>query len=50
MTTKHDKQNKLDPNKVYLYDEQKDRWIGYNSLKFAFKKMMGYPQKSKNGS
>ena len=49
MTTKN-KQHKLDTNKVYIYDEAKSKWVGYSSLKFAFNKMLGYPQKLKNGS
>ena len=42
MIMKTDKQNKLDTNKIYIFDEAKNKWIGYKSLKFAFNKMMGH--------
>ena len=42
------KQNKLDTNKIYIFDKTKNKWIGYKSMKFAFNKMLGvHPQKKR---
>ena len=47
---KTDKQHKLDTNKIYIFNEAKNKWVGYDTLEEAFSIMLGIPYPPKNGS